>query len=101
MPTYEYECSKCGHVFERFQSISAAPLKTCPQCRGRGRRRIGTGAGVILRGSGFYATDYRSEGYHKAAKAEKESASGTKTEAKSEAKSVSAMKSGGASAAAG
>jgi len=70
MPTYEYECRKCGHVFERFQKISDAPLKRCPECRGAVARRIGTGAGLLFKGAGFYITDYRSEGYKKAAKSE-------------------------------
>jgi putative FmdB family regulatory protein len=76
MPTYEYICEKCGREFETFQSISARPLKICPQesCRrrpwGRGRvkRKISGGAGLLFKGSGFYITDYRSEGYKQAAK---------------------------------
>ncbi len=59
MPTYEYECTKCGHTFEALQSISADPLKECPQCKGRLRRLIGGGMGVIFKGSGFYTTDYK------------------------------------------
>ena len=59
MPTYEYECTKCGHTFEAFQSITAAPLSSCPQCRGKVRRLIGGGMGVIFKGSGFYTTDYK------------------------------------------
>jgi len=74
MPTYDYECQKCGHRFERFQKISDAPLRTCPQCRGKVRRLLGTGAGILFKGSGFYATDYRSESYRKAAKKEGEKA---------------------------
>ncbi len=70
MPTYEYECKKCGHHFEHFQSITAEPLKQCPKCRGRVKRLMGTGAGIIFKGSGFYQTDYRSESYKKAAKSE-------------------------------
>jgi putative FmdB family regulatory protein len=68
MPTYEYECTACGHSFERFQSMSAAPLKRCPKCRRRVRRVLGTGAGIIFKGSGFYATDYRSSTYSREAK---------------------------------
>jgi len=72
MPTYDYECRACGHTFERFQSITAAAVRTCPQCRRRTvRRLIGTGAGVIFKGSGFYQTDYRSESYKKAAEKDK------------------------------
>ena len=75
MPTYEYECPDCGHHFERFQSITANPVRVCPHCRRRRvRRLIGTGGGIIFRGSGFYATDYRSESYKKQAKAEREAA---------------------------
>jgi putative FmdB family regulatory protein len=71
MPTYEYHCDACGHNFERFQSITAAPIKQCPQCKkNKVRRLIGTGAGLIFKGSGFYITDYRSEGYKEKAKAE-------------------------------
>lgn len=83
MPTYEYVCDKCGHTFEQFQSISARPLEICPQnhCaqkrwgKGKVRRAISGGAGLIFKGSGFYITDYRSEKYKEAAKKE----SGTST----------------------
>jgi putative FmdB family regulatory protein len=68
MPTYEYECQKCGHRFELFQSIKDAPKKTCPECKGRVKRLLGTGAGLIFKGSGFYSTDYRKPGYTEAAK---------------------------------
>ena len=59
MPTYEYECKKCGYQFDRFQSITAAPLKTCPKCKGRVHRMLTTGSGIIFKGSGFYETDYK------------------------------------------
>lgn len=59
MPTYEYECTKCGHTFDAFQSITEAPLSSCPECRGKVRRLIGGGMGVIFKGSGFYTTDYK------------------------------------------
>jgi len=72
MPTYEYECQKCGHAFEQFQLISAPPLKSCPHCKGKVRRLISAGAGIIFKGSGFYATDYRSPSYKAAQKKEKE-----------------------------
>lgn len=63
MPTYEYECEKCGHRFELFQSMKEEPKKRCPQCKGKLRRLIGTGAGIVFKGSGFYSTDYRSDAY--------------------------------------
>ena len=62
MPTYEYECLACKHEWEEYQSISADPLKKCPACKkNKAHRKIGTGAGIIFKGSGFYQTDYRSE----------------------------------------
>ena len=67
MPTYEYECGKCGHTFEKFQSMTDERVKTCPVCRGKVKRLFGTGAGIIFKGSGFYETDYRSDSYQKAA----------------------------------
>ncbi|HSZ56176.1 MAG TPA: FmdB family zinc ribbon protein [Tepidisphaeraceae bacterium] len=71
MPTYEYRCTKCGHKFEKFQSITAPAIKQCPACKKNSAQRlIGTGAGLIFKGSGFYITDYRSEGYKERAKAE-------------------------------
>ena len=73
MPTYDYECGKCGHRFEVFQSMSEEPKKRCPECRGKVQRLIGGGAGLLFKGSGFYTTDYRSEGYKSRAKAEKSS----------------------------
>ena len=74
MPTYRYECGRCGAVHEVFQSISDPPEKKCPECGGKLTRLIGSGGGVILKGSGFYTTDYRSESYRSAAKKEKEAA---------------------------
>lgn len=82
MPTYEYECKKCQQTFEAFQSITAKPLQKCPKCKGRVRRLIGRGAGIIFKGSGFYQTDYRSEHYQKRAAEERKSAepaAGTET----------------------
>jgi putative FmdB family regulatory protein len=76
MPTYEYVCNACRHEFEAFQSIKADPLTTCPECRGPVRRKIGTGGGVIFRGAGFYATDYRSSDYRQKAKSESKGPSG-------------------------
>lgn len=71
MPTYEYECRRCGHRFEKFQAMKDRPLQRCPRCRGKIERLPGGGAGILFRGAGFYATDYRSAGYRKAARAEK------------------------------
>lgn len=77
MPTYEYECAKCGKTFEVFQSMKDEPLKTCQnkKCKGKVKRLLGTGAGLIFKGSGFYITDYRSEGYKQAAKKDSSSSS--------------------------
>lgn len=84
MPTYEYECPKCNHRFEKFQLMSDPPVRTCPRCRGRKvKRLIGAGAGLLFRGSGFYITDYRDSGYKEAAKREKDTASGKSGESKS------------------
>ena len=72
MPTYDYVCDACGHSFEEFQSMTAKPLKKCPECgKAKLRRLIGTGAGIIFKGGGFYETDYRSESYQKDAKADR------------------------------
>lgn len=73
MPTYEYQCNSCGHHFEEFQSIKAEPIQICPKCKGSIRRLIGSGAGILFKGSGFYQTDYRSSSYQKKAEAEKKS----------------------------
>ncbi|MGB2601789.1 MAG: FmdB family zinc ribbon protein [Candidatus Omnitrophota bacterium] len=59
MPTYDYKCEKCGHKFEKFQSIKDEALKECPECEGPVKRLIGTGAGIIFKGKGFYQTDYK------------------------------------------
>ncbi len=72
MPTYEYECKACGKTFEVFQKMSDEPLKTCIICKKKKvRRKIGTGAGIIFKGSGFYCTDYRKDSYKKAQSADK------------------------------
>ena len=63
MPTYEYECSKCKKVYEQFQSITEEPLKKCKYCKGKVKRLIGAGGGIIFKGNGFYATDYRKSEY--------------------------------------
>lgn len=80
MPTYDYRCTSCKHAFEEFQSMTAKVLRKCPSCgKPALERLIGTGAAVMFKGSGFYQTDYRSEGYKSAASADKpaEPASGT------------------------
>jgi putative FmdB family regulatory protein len=101
MPTYEYACEKCGQNFDAFQSMRDAPFHECPKqlCRlerwghGKVKRLLGTGAGIIFKGSGFYATDYRSSSYKDAAKKESpekppsDKASAPKPEGKSEGKS--------------
>jgi putative FmdB family regulatory protein len=82
MPTYEYSCEKCGQTFEVFQSMRDEPFRECPKenCRlpkwghGKVKRLLGTGAGVIFKGSGFHVTDYRSPAYKEAAKKESGSA---------------------------
>ena len=79
MPTYEYKCDACGFEFEKFQSIKSAPIRKCPNCgKSRVKRLIGTGSGLIFKGGGFYATDYRSEAYKSAAKADAGAASPAK-----------------------
>lgn len=93
MPTYDYECDACGHKAEVFQAMSAEPLKKCPECKKpKYRRLFGAGAALVFKGSGFYQTDYRSEGYKKSAAADKpaeSSSSESKSESKSETKSES------------
>ena len=94
MPTYEYYCQKCKKSFEAFQSMRDNAFETCPQelcCRktwGKGAvvRQLGTGAGLIFKGSGFYITDYRSEGYKAAAQSDKALGSGGKDGGKESSK---------------
>ena len=87
MPTYDYKCDNCQHTMEAFQSITAKPLKKCPECgKLKLKRLLGTGAGLIFKGSGFYETDYRSDSYKKAAESEKKSTRDTKTDSKKETK---------------
>ncbi|KPK67960.1 hypothetical protein AMJ71_10460 [candidate division TA06 bacterium SM1_40] len=85
MPTYEYKCRKCGYDFEEFQNITDPPLKRCPICKGRVDRLIGAGAGILFKGPGFYATDYRSSEYRNREKQDLAPAAGdTKTAERSE-----------------
>ena len=102
MPTYEYKCKACGHKFEKFHSIMAAPIKKCPECgKNAVERLISAGAGLIFKGSGFYITDYRDAAYSDKAKADTAAATATpaaatdgsakesKADSKSEAKADS------------
>src|ERR1700736_6914034 len=94
MPTYEYSCQKCGQNFEAFQSMADRPFRECPKelCRlakwghGKVKRLLGTGAGIIFKGSGFYTTDYRSKAYQDAAKKEAPAAASEKSGAGKESK---------------
>lgn len=76
MPTYRYECTKCGKIHEIFKSINAGRSRKCPDCGGKLERLIGRGGGVLLKGSGFYTTEYRSDSYKKAEKKERDAAKG-------------------------
>ena len=90
MPTYDYQCESCEHAFELFQSMSAPVKRKCPECgRMTLKRLIGTGSGVLFKGSGFYETDYRSESYKKgkAADSSKDSKSSSDTTSKSDSTS--------------
>jgi len=90
MPTYDYVCDACDYQFELFQNINDSPKRKCPKCgRLKLRRLIGPGAAILFKGSGFYATDYRSESYKKAAKAEKSRESGSSSSGSSDNKSKS------------
>lgn len=100
MPTYEYHCEKCDRNFEFSQSMKDDALKTCPKdlCqkkvwgKGKVKRLIGTGAGLIFKGTGFYITDYRSEGYKAAARSDSSSSEAPKTETKAESKPAASEK---------
>ena len=93
MPTYDYQCEKCGYSFEKFQSITASTSRKCPKCgKSALKRLIGTGSAVIFKGTGFYQTDYPSDSYKQSVKKEtdknskKEEKKEVKTEVKAEAK---------------
>jgi putative FmdB family regulatory protein len=82
MPTYDYECQICGHVFEHFQSIKSEHLKKCPKCsKNKVKRLLGAGSGILFKGSGFYQTDYRSSSYTKGVGADKPAPVADKTPA--------------------
>ena len=98
MPTYDYKCLACDVRFEKFQGITAPALEECPECGGKVKRLIGAGAGLIFKGSGFYTTDYRSEGYKESAKKDKKessdkSSSSDKSEKKTDTSNESKSKS--------
>jgi putative FmdB family regulatory protein len=97
MPTYDYICDSCGHEFEAYESITVSPRTECPECKlPKLRRKIGPGAAILFKGSGFYQTDYRSESYKKAAEADKSSGSSAKSsssDTKSSSESSSSPKS--------
>lgn len=93
MPTYDYRCKACTHKWEEWQSITAPATKKCPECgKAKAERVIGPGAGLLFKGSGFYITDYRSDSYKKAAKADSGSNGSGKSESKSESKSSESKK---------
>jgi len=83
MPTYEYVCTKCGHEMEAFQPMKDEPLKQCPACKRRAlKRKIGGGAGLIFKGTGFYITDYKKKSGEKAAPATESKPDSKPTETK-------------------
>ncbi len=93
MPTYRYECRSCGAIHEEFQSMNDKPLRKCPKCGGRLDRLIGTGSGILLKGSGFHNTDYRSSSYKEASKSDSGSAAPASSEKSSSTGDSSAPKS--------
>jgi putative FmdB family regulatory protein len=97
MPTYDYECQKCGHVFEVFHAMSEAPKVKCEKtgCSGKATKQIGAGSGLIFKGSGFYITDYKDKKSGNGASESKSDASdsGSSSESKSEAKGETKAKS--------
>jgi putative FmdB family regulatory protein len=96
MPTYDYVCEACENTWEEFKPITSKPTKKCPKCgKPKAIRKIGPGAGIIFKGSGFYQTDYRSDSYKKAADADSKAQKGadskgdSKSDSKGESKSES------------
>jgi putative FmdB family regulatory protein len=99
MPTYDYICDECGHEFEAYEPITAEPRKDCPECTHSAlRRKIGPGAAILFKGSGFYKTDYRSDSYKKAAKADKPSDAPAKTSSDSTSPAPSSATGGNSAA---
>jgi putative FmdB family regulatory protein len=99
MPTYEYECKSCGHVFDFFQNMNDEPLKICPQCGKEVRRLINGGGGIIFKGSGFYVTDKKGKGASSpapAAAAKSPDAAGGAVKTEASAKTDAGTKTGGA-----
>ncbi|PKK84929.1 MAG: FmdB family transcriptional regulator [candidate division Zixibacteria bacterium HGW-Zixibacteria-1] len=93
MPTYQYRCTECEHEFEKFQPISDDPVSVCPECSGYTERIITGGAGFLLKGSGFYSTDYRSNSYKKGEQKYKTDVTApAKTESKSDSPAKSTEK---------
>ncbi len=93
MPTYDYECEACGHELEVFQGINDPLKKKCPECgKNKLRRQFGAGAAIVFKGSGFYQTDYRSEGYKKAASADKKASESSSSDSSSKSDSKSSKK---------
>jgi putative FmdB family regulatory protein len=98
MPTYEYACPKCGHQFEVFQSMKDEPLTKCPACKKTGvKRLLGTGAGLIFKGSGFYITDYKNKGSGSSGSSSSKATSSKASESKSTGGGGEAKSSGTAS----
>ena len=97
MPTYEYLCGACDERVEIFQSMSEGPKRKCPKCkRSKLVRQIGSGAGILFKGSGFYQTDYRSDSYKSAQKADKPSEPRTESKPAADAKPAPKPKPGAA-----
>ena len=98
MPTYDYICDACGHEFDAFESIKADPQTVCLSCgESKLRRKLGTGAAILFKGSGFYITDYRSDSYRKGAEADKSSTGSTEKGSSEKGSSSSSSSSGSSS----
>lgn len=90
MPTYDYVCDACGHQFEAFESIRTDPQTVCPSCQeAKLRRKIGPGAAILFKGTGFYQTDYRSDNYKQRAKEDKAPSASTGSSSSSASSSTS------------